>query len=252
MVTKKVVILLSSIITFIIAVILLGCQSAPEKTEIEPVKFEPRVYPEAEVRLSPGDVLEIRFFYTPELNVTQTIRPDGKIMLQLIGEVEAQGKTPNELKGHLHNLYQEHLRQLDVTVIVQIFSNRRIFVGGQVESAGSIPMPGELTALEAIMLAGGIDLENGSYDNVVILRHNGEKWEGGKLDLQKALNGEKVDPFYLKPLDIVYVPERQIVEINRWIDQHLDRILPSVGFTYTIVPGGQDTLGISINPTIGE
>ena len=173
-------------------------------------------------------------------------------MLQLVGEVVAQEKTPNELKEHLHDLYQEHLRQLDIAVIVQIFSNRRVFVGGQVDSAGSISMPGELTALEAIMLAGGIDLENGSYENVVILRHNGEKWEGGKLDLQKALDGEKADPFYLKPLDIVYVPERKIVEINRWIDQHLDRILPSVGFTYNIVPGSPDSMGISINPTIGE
>ena len=109
---------------------------------MEPVKLKPRVYPEPEVRLSPGDVLEIRFFYTPELNVEQTIRPDGKIMLQLVGDVEAQGKTPNELKEHLNVLYQEHLGKLDITVIVLTFSNRRVFVGGQVETPGGIPMPG--------------------------------------------------------------------------------------------------------------
>ena len=79
--------------TFCIMIMLLGCQSFPEKVEVEPAKYEPRAYPEPEVRLGPGDTLEIRFFYTPELNVIQTIRPDGKIMLQLVGDVEAQGKT---------------------------------------------------------------------------------------------------------------------------------------------------------------
>jgi polysaccharide export outer membrane protein len=237
-----------------VLVLLIGCQTFPKEVKIAPVEFEPKEYPEPEVKLNPGDSLEIRFFYTPELNTVQTIRPDGKIALQLIGEVMAQGKTPIELKEDLHEQYKQHIKQLDITVIVQIFSNRRVYVGGQVNTPGSIPMPGKLTALEAIMLAGGINLQNGSYENVLIIRYEDNTWAGVMLDLQKVLAGENVEQFCLEPQDIVYVPETRIAEVNRWIDQNIDRILPSIGFTYTIVPGGPNTLGITtgINPAAPE
>lgn len=231
-----------------VLVLLIGCQTFPKEVKIAPIDFETKEYPEPEVRLSPGDTLEIRFFYTPELDTVQTIRPDGKIALQLIGEVMAQGKTPIELKDQLYEQYKQHIKQLDITVIVQTFSNRRVYVGGQVNIPGSIPMPGRLTALEAIMLAGGINLVNGSYENVLIIRYEDNKWAGGMLNLKRVLEGEKVEQFCLEPQDIVYVPETRIVEVNRWIDQNIDRILPSIGFTYTIVPGGQNTLGINVNP----
>ena len=237
-----------------VLVLLIGCQSFPKEVKIAPVDFEPKEYPEPEVKLNPGDSLEIRFFYTPELNTIQAIRPDGKIALQLIGEVMAQGKTPNELKEELHEQYRQHIKQLDITVIVQTFSNRRVYVGGQVNIPGSIPMPGRLTALEAIMLAGGINLVNGSYENVLIIRYEDNKWAGGMLNLKRVLEGEKAEQFFLDPQDIVYVPETRIAEVNRWIDQNIDRILPSIGFTYTIVPGGPNTLGITtgINPAAPE
>lgn len=228
-----------------VLVLLIGCQTYPKEVKVDPIAYKPKEYPEPEVKLNPGDTLEIRFFYTPELNTVQTIRPDGKIALQLIGEVMAQGKTPIELKEELHEQYKQHIKQLDITVIVQTFSNRRVYVGGQVNTPGSIPMPGKLTALEAIMLAGGINLTNGSYANVLIIRYEDNKWAGGMLNLKRVLEGEKVEQFCLEPQDIVYVPETRIVEVNRWIDQNIDRILPSIGFTYTIVPGGRNTLGIT-------
>ena len=234
--------------SFCVLVLFIGCQTYPKAVKVDHIAYKPKEYPEPEVRLSPGDTLEIRFFYTPELNTVQTIRPDGKIALQLIGEVMAQGKTPLELKDQLHEHYKQHIKQLDITVIVQTFSNRRVYVGGEVNTPGSIPMPGKLTALEAIMLAGGINLENGSYDNVLIIRYEDNKWSGGMLNLKKVLEGEKVEQFCLEPQDIVYVPETRIIEVNRWINQNIDRILPNIGFTYTIIPGGQNTLGITVNP----
>jgi protein involved in polysaccharide export with SLBB domain len=234
--------------SFCILVLFIGCQTYPKEVKVAPITYKQKEYPEPEVRLSPGDTLEIRFFYTPELNTVQTIRPDGKIALQLIGEVMAQGKTPIELKEQLHEHYKQHIKQLDITVIVQTLSNRRVYVGGQVNTPGSIPMPGKLTALEAIMLAGGIKLESGSYENVLIIRYEDNKWLGGVLNLKSVFEGEKVEQFCLEPQDIVYVPETRVVEVNRWIDQNIDRILPLIGFTYTVVPGGQDTLGITVNP----
>jgi protein involved in polysaccharide export with SLBB domain len=67
-----------------------------------------------DVRLSAGDTIEIRYFYTPELNKTQIVRPDGKIVLQLVGEVVAAGKTPNELTQELSKKYEKYIKQVDM------------------------------------------------------------------------------------------------------------------------------------------
>ena len=100
------------------------------------------------VTLAPGDVIEIKFFYTPELNEIQTVRPDGKLALQLVGEVEVQGKTPAELREELLRLYASQLKDPEIAVMSRLLQNRRVFVGGQVNAPGVIPMPGELTLLE--------------------------------------------------------------------------------------------------------
>lgn len=178
-----------------IVLILIPCSAiAQEKEE------------EADITLSPGDVIEIRFFYTPDLNVVQTIRPDGKIVLQLVGEIRAEGKTPTQLTQELYTHYAKYLSQLDVAVFVQSFNSRFISVVGEVISPGSIPMPRPLTALEAIMLAGGINAESATYKNVVIIRKRDDKWIRIKINLENILLGRDDTMFYLQPLDMVYVP----------------------------------------------
>ena len=239
------------LISFLLPVIILmvSCQSLPKKSELEPVKYDTALQKTNEVKLQPGDVLEIRFFYTPELNTVQTIRPDGKISMQLVGEVIAEGKTPSELKNELYVYYSKRFKQLDITIIVQSLNNRRVFVGGQVPNPGPIPMPGKLTALEAIMLAGGIVMESGRYDSIIILRNENGKWVGGRLNLKKVLEGKQTKPYYLKPLDIVYVPETYIYKLNRWINQNINRILPSFGISYTLNPNSNNPIGITTTIT---
>lgn len=167
---------------------------------------------ETETRFSAGDVIEIRYFYTPELNVVQTVRPDGKIFLQLIGEVYARGKTPIELQKELLNRYRPLMQKVDIAVIVQSFSERYIYVGGQVNLPGIIVMERQrpFTALEAVMKAGGINTEIAGYENVVIIRHEGGKWKHIRLDLEKILLGNDDNPTYLQHLDVLYVPQRTI------------------------------------------
>jgi polysaccharide export outer membrane protein len=163
---------------------------------------------ESEIKLGPGDVIEIRFFYNPELNVVQTIRPDGKIFLQLVGEVMAKGYTPIELQEKLYILFSEYLKQIDIAIIIQSFAPYYVYVGGQVNAPGIIPMQRHrpLTALEAIMLAGGINSVNATYQNVMILRWEEGKWIHTQINLEEVLFGKNDAPTYLQPLDIIYVP----------------------------------------------
>lgn len=218
-------------------------QAAQTPAEVDrPIPVYPApLAPRPQVTLSPGDVLDIKFFYVPELNESEAIRPDGKIALQLIGEVDAQGKTPEDLRKLLYSLYTPHLKKPDVTVIVRSFQGQRVYVGGEVNSPGMLPMPGPITALEAIMQAGGFNMRSAEAGNVVIIRHRGGLRYGASLDLRQAIKGDPSDPFYLEPLDIVFVPRTRIARVNQWIDQHINQIIPILGLQYT-QPLGSGTI----------
>jgi len=240
----------------LVVVLFMGCSSLPDKAKVTPIEEVEGLQSDlvslekTEVQLSAGDILDIRFFYTPDLNVVQTIRPDGKIALQLVGEVEAQGKTPEELKQELHSLYSQHISQLDVTVIIQEYGTRRVYVGGQVLTPGSVPMAGQMTVFEALMFAGGLNLEAASYENIVVIRNINGKWVGGKLDLGDVMTGGVSSSYNLQAMDIVYVPETRIYEVNRWVEQNIRRIMPEVGIGWTFSDGQLrgTTVGVTLNP----
>jgi len=79
--------------------------------------------------------------------------------------------------------------------------------------------------------------------NVVIIRHKDGRRYGGALDLEDALEGKEVKPFFLEPYDIVYVPQTTIAKVNQWIDQHINKLVPQTGLVYT-VPVGTGTVTI--------
>lgn len=184
--------------------------------------------------LKPGDVVEIKFAYAVQFNENQTVRPDGKIELQLVGEVLAQGKTPSELRDELIRLYSTQLKHPELAVIVRSFYERRIYVGGEVNKPGPIDIPGEMTAFEAIMHAGGFNLEKAEIRTVIVIRNRDGRWAGQALDFKEALAGLDTQPFNLQPRDIVYVPRTRIADIDQWVAQHLWRILPPVSMGYSM------------------
>jgi len=207
------------------------------------VSSEPKATERPRVTLQPGDVIEVKFFYTPELDVTQMVRPDGKIALQLVGEVGVQGRTPAEVQQGLLRLYQAHLKDPEIAVVVRSLHNQRVFVGGAVLAPGIIQIPARTTVLEAIMQAGGFNLEEAEVRNVIVIRHRDDKRYAYKLDLKDAIKGEDTEPFFLEPQDIVYVPRTKIVEVDQWVDQHINKIIPDTRFILTRTLG-KSTVGV--------
>lgn len=197
-----------------------GCGGKPQLTQNE--QAAPKVI------LGAGDVLEIKFFRTPELNEIQTIRPDGKITMQLIGEVEIKGKTPLEVKNNLIELYSKQLNSPEISVTVQTLYSNRIYVGGQVNSPGYFESTGQITALEAIMQAGGFNLETAKLEKVTIIRTKNDQRYGYTINLKPALKGKENQPFYLESFDIVYVPKNKTAVIAQWIDTHIDAMIPQI------------------------
>ncbi len=198
----------------------------------------------AAIVLEPGDEIDIKFRYWPELNELQTIRPDGRISLQLVDEVIAEARTPADLDTYLTHLYQDKLKDPEITVIVRSLANQRIYVGGEVNTPGVLPLQHHTTVMEAIMTAGGFDNLSAEPATVIVVRHIDGKRYATTVDLTRTLNDPESDPIYLVAKDIVYVPQSRVDRANQWVDQYLNKMIPStvLNFAHT---RGRTTVGIS-------
>jgi polysaccharide biosynthesis/export protein len=157
--------------------------------------------------LSPGDVIKISFPGSPTLDTTQQIRRDGRINLSVVGEVIAVDKSPAALEEELVKLYASQLvsKEIKVTVVSSSFA---VFVTGAVMKPGKITPDRAITALEAIMEAGGFDMTKASMTGVRIIRQEDGQTKNYSVNLKNPLYGKASEPFYLKSHDIVFVPEK--------------------------------------------
>ena len=193
--------------------------------------------------LAAGDLIEIKFAYAPELNETQSIRPDGFVSLQLIGEVRAAGLTPGELSLLLRDEYAKHLKNPAATVVQRNSLSRRVFVGGEVRLPRPIELPGPLNVFEALTLAGGLDLTTAAVGHVIVMRSDGDRRVGYRVDLRPTLRGEATTPFMLQAGDHVYVPRTAVVNVNQFMRQYVAGVVPRAGVIATRT--GQDgTIGL--------
>jgi polysaccharide export outer membrane protein len=159
------------------------------------------------ITLREGDVLKISFPANANLNTTQPVRRDGMISMPLVGELKAAGKTPKELEKDLMDLYATQLLSKEVTVEVQS-STFPVYVTGSVLRPGRIVSDHPITALEAVMEAGGFDYTRANLKGVQVIRREAGGTRNYTLNLKQVMAGKAVEPFYLKPSDIVYVPEK--------------------------------------------
>ena len=207
----------------VILVMVSGCQTepspfieaTPSNASVRPVVPEavtnatnPKTRPSAAYILRAGDTLKISFPGSPNLNTVQQIRSDGKITLPLgLGETDAAGLTIEALQKRLMDLYASQLSSKEVTVEVQS-SSFPVYVTGAVLRPGKISTDHPITALEAIMEAGGFDYTTANLKDVVVIRQEGDRTRNYTLNLKLVMEGKVSEPFYLKPADIIYVPQR--------------------------------------------
>ena len=176
--------------------------------------------------LQVGDVIDIKFYRAAELNESVTIRPDGKISLQYVRDVQAAGLEPMELARWLGELYAYELRDPSITVIVREFANQRIYVDGEVKSPKEVPLRGPMTALQALSQAGGC-ATSADVTNVFLVRFHQTR----EVREVKQLNLEKVEEdVLLEPLDLVYVPRRGISNVNLFLEEYLFNNVPSARY----------------------
>lgn len=201
--------------------ILAGCATTP-KTSGEWPPPRPNLS-----SLQPGDVLEIKFPYWPDLNEEQAIRPDGRIALQHLGDVEVAGRTPEEVHQDLLTRYAAVLRKPELNVAVKSYASQQVYVGGEVQKPGAVPIQGgRLTLADAIFQSGGFVKESARLKSVIVVRQRDGKQYARALDLKRVLNGQQSEPFNLEPYDIVYVPRTKIDRVNQWVDKYINKVIP--------------------------
>jgi polysaccharide biosynthesis/export protein len=163
-----------------------------------------RPWQEAEYRLGPGDKLRVEVYGEPQLSQSLQIRPDGKITLPLVDDVQAAGRTSLELRDSLSQALGEYVNNPVVTVIVQEATANLVYVLGEVSTQGPQVLAGPITVLQAIAQAGGLS-PFASKGRIRILRPKGSTIETIQFNYNDAVNG-RLAPVFLQPGDTVMVP----------------------------------------------
>ena len=204
--------------------LILGCviaaQCGQESAPASPATAQPSYL------IQVGDQLDIKLFYNNELNQQVTVRPDGRISLQLSNDVGAAGLTPEQLWQTLIHIYSTQLKDPELSVIVRTFAAQRLFVDGEVEHAGLLNLIGTMRVLDAISEAGGVKVTARTQE-VLIIRRGGPKPEVLKVNLNHLHSGKYLDEdLVLQPYDVVYVPKSHVANLNQWVEQYITKNIP--------------------------
>jgi len=196
----------------------------------------------------PGDVIDIKVWRAPELDLTVTVAPDGRITFPLLGAVEVVGLNYPELVATLEDGLSEYYVDPSVAVNIIEVSNQKVFVLGEVQNPAVLQIENELSILEALIRTGGIH-PDARTDNVLLIRGEFEDPELFLVDVEGIYaRGELYQMVWLQRGDIVYVPARTIVHVERYFRRVQGMLAPFVAgsavYRNSISGGAQGTSSV--------
>ncbi|MCA9730937.1 polysaccharide export protein [candidate division KSB1 bacterium] len=219
----------STILSLLGALFLLQCGSSSPMLSSRERSQHTSTMDFPEYRLGSGDVIEVKFYKNERFTREQTVRPDGRITLERIGDIRAAGFTPTQLDSAITKAYTSFVIDPEVTVFVKEFSSQKIFVLGEVQEPGIYSLDAEMTYLQALTAAGGptdmaklshVILVRGSETNIkreyfINLRPNTRPYPEAALG-------------YMQPRDIIYVPTTALGSASKIMKQFYATILPPI------------------------
>ena len=174
---------------------------------------------EERYRLQPGDVLEVQFRYSPEFNQTVTVQPDGYVSLEIGGDLKVAGMTVEQTRQAILRKASARLQDPVATVILKEFQKPYFVVAGEVAAPGKIEMRERVTAIQAIMLAGGLK-ESARASQIIVFRNlpSSDLAEVKLLNLKSIRRTSDLEnDLTLQPGDMVFVPRDKITKIERFM-----------------------------------
>lgn len=210
-------------------------QSSPTGAErtVRPADDRPELKLQSEERykLVPGDVIDISYRYTPEFNQSVTIQPDGYVGLQIVGDIKLGGLSLEEARAKIAQKAIVRLKDPEITLLLREFQKPYFVVSGEVGAAGRFEMRETVTALQAVMMAGGFKDSAKTTQVVVFRKLNDEMAEVRSINLGSIKKTSDLEnDFALRSGDIVYVPRNTFSKIERFM-----RLTSIVGIFGTIL-----------------
>jgi polysaccharide biosynthesis/export protein len=175
---------------------------------------------EQRYRLQPGDSFDVDFALSPEFNQTVSVQPDGYGSLKGVDAIPVRGKTLPELIEAIRAAYASILHNPRIVVVLKDFEKPFFVAAGQVAKPGKYDLRSELTATEALAVAGGVN-DKGKISEVVLYRKTPDgSFDGKVLNIKQMLASKNLseDP-RLQPGDILYVPQNVSSHIKPYIPQ---------------------------------
>ncbi len=166
-----------------------------------------------------------------------TIGPDGNVYLPMLRGLKASGKTIDELRDVINNEYRHEFNNLSVSILIERIVGNRIFIFGEVQRPGAIPLDKPMTVMQAIAASGGV-LPTGSMEHVKLMYWN-EKNEPvlKTINLKTVMNDLRLEEDMIIPNNsMIFIPKTTIAKMNQWVDQYIRQLFlwqgESLGFSY--------------------
>ncbi len=157
-------------------------------------------------RIGVSDVLSISVWNQEALKATMPVRPDGRIAVPLLGEIDAAGRTPAEVQAELAIGYEKYVTAPAVSLVITEINSRRVFVLGEVQEPGVFDILTPTTLLQALAMAGSFT-EFAKKDEVVVVRNEGGVSQRLEVSVKAITSGKNpADNLLLLPGDTIYVP----------------------------------------------
>jgi polysaccharide biosynthesis/export protein len=173
-----------------------AAQAAPKKSATDDPNYV----------IGPQDVLDISVWKEPELTRAVPVRPDGKISMPLLNDVQAAGRTPLQLAADITTGLKKFVTDPQVTVIVSIINSQRVFILGEVIRAGAYPLLPNMTVLQALSSAGGFTIY-ANLKKIYVLRVEDGKQVKHPFNYKDVLAGKAAEQnIPLKAGDTIVVP----------------------------------------------
>jgi polysaccharide export outer membrane protein len=166
----------------------------------------PGVVPPPGYVIGPDDILGIVFWREKDMSADVTVRPDGKISLPLLNDIQASGLTPEQLRLNVTEVANRLVEQPTVSVVVKTINSRKVFITGQVAKPGPYPLGAPTTVLQLIATAGGLH-EYAESKKIIIIREENGKTSTSPFNYKDVVEGKNLKQnIELKPGDTVIVP----------------------------------------------
>lgn len=166
---------------------------------------EPKSVAGPEYIIGADDALHVSVWKEPDLTATLPVRPDGKISLPLLNDVQAAGLTPMQLADSLTARLKKYVADPRVTVVVTQINSKRVYLVGEVLHPGPLPMLPNMTVLQALASAGFTQFAN--TKGIYVLRTDNGRQQKMPVNYRQLIKGDAVDQnIMLKPGDTIVVP----------------------------------------------